>query len=157
MTSQVHNVLKDSAFQPKKIWRDTLWESDKKASNPRVDNWGLCCQKQVSQAGISNYIPQFTVGCNSSFLPEIPASDNKVLTCDLCCLAICNISLLRGNSLLKISTWGWPISLGHIKVIPKAIGLILFMYSLLWKMAIILCWYLVCDRQIHWVWYWSIV
>ena len=26
--------------------------------------WGLCCQKQVSQAGISNYIPQFTVGCN---------------------------------------------------------------------------------------------
>ena len=26
--------------------------------------WGLCCQKQVSQAGISNYISQFTVVCN---------------------------------------------------------------------------------------------
>ena len=25
---------------------------------------GLCCQKQVSEAGISNYIPQKTVGCN---------------------------------------------------------------------------------------------
>ena len=25
---------------------------------------GLCCQKQVSQAGISNYIPQLTVGYN---------------------------------------------------------------------------------------------
>ena len=40
--------------------------------------WRLCCQKQVSQAGISNYIPQFTVGCNSLSLPEIPASGNKV-------------------------------------------------------------------------------
>ena len=41
-------------------------------------NWGLCCQKQVSQAGISNYIPQFTVGCNYLSLSEIPASGNKV-------------------------------------------------------------------------------
>ena len=41
--------------------------------------WGLCCQKQVSQAGISNYIPQFTVGCNYLSLPEIPASGNKAL------------------------------------------------------------------------------
>ena len=41
--------------------------------------WGLCCQKQVSQAGISNYIPQFTVGCNYLSLPEIPASGNQVL------------------------------------------------------------------------------
>ena len=40
--------------------------------------WGLCCQKQVSQAGISNYIPQFTVKCNYLSLPEIPASGNKV-------------------------------------------------------------------------------
>ena len=30
---------------------------------------GLCCQKQVSQAGISNYIPQFTVGCNYLHAP----------------------------------------------------------------------------------------
>ena len=40
--------------------------------------WGLCCQKQVSQAEISNYIPQFTVGCNYLSLHEIPASGNKV-------------------------------------------------------------------------------
>ena len=33
--------------------------------------WGLCCHKQVSQAGISNYIPQKTVGCNYLFLPEM--------------------------------------------------------------------------------------
>ena len=25
--------------------------------------WGLCCQKQVSQTGISNSIPQYSVGC----------------------------------------------------------------------------------------------
>ena len=30
-------------------------------------------QKQVPQAEISNYIPQFTEGCNYSSLPEIPA------------------------------------------------------------------------------------
>ena len=36
--------------------------------------WGLCCQNQVSQAGISIHIPQFTVGCNYLSLSEIPAS-----------------------------------------------------------------------------------
>ena len=36
--------------------------------------WGLCRQKQISQAGISNCIPQNTVGCNSLSLPEIPGS-----------------------------------------------------------------------------------
>ena len=41
--------------------------------------WELCCHKQVSQAGISNYIPQFTVGCNYLSLSEIPASGDKVL------------------------------------------------------------------------------
>ena len=46
-----------------------------------VDIWGLCCQMQVSQAGISNYIPQFTVGCNYLSLPEIPASWHKVHLC----------------------------------------------------------------------------
>ena len=43
------------------------------------DIWRLRRQKQVSQAGISNYIPQFTVGCNYLSLPEIPASGTKVL------------------------------------------------------------------------------
>ena len=41
--------------------------------------WGLCCQKQVSQAGISKYIPQWTAGRDYLSLPEIPASGNKVL------------------------------------------------------------------------------
>ena len=36
--------------------------------------WGLCRQKQISQAGISNCIPRNTVGCNSLSLPEIPGS-----------------------------------------------------------------------------------
>ena len=35
--------------------------------------------KQVSQAGIRNYIPQFTVGCNYLSLPEVPASGSNVL------------------------------------------------------------------------------
>ena len=40
--------------------------------------WG---QKQVSQAGISNYIPQFTMGYNYLYLSEIPALSNKVNIC----------------------------------------------------------------------------
>ena len=36
------------------------------------------CQKQVSQAGIRNCIPQNTVGCNYLSLPEIIAPDTKV-------------------------------------------------------------------------------
>ena len=40
---------------------------------------GLCCQKQASQAGISNCIPQNTVGYNYISLPEIPASGIKGL------------------------------------------------------------------------------
>ena len=34
--------------------------------------WGLWHQKQVSQAGISNYILQKTAGYNYMSLPEIP-------------------------------------------------------------------------------------
>ena len=41
--------------------------------------WRSVCQKQVSQAGISNYIPQYTVGCYYLSLPEKPTSGNKVL------------------------------------------------------------------------------
>ena len=52
--------------------------------------WELCCQKQVSQAGISNYIPQFIVGCNYLSLPEIPASGNKFLTLRIQAIAMLN-------------------------------------------------------------------
>ena len=46
--------------------------------------WGLCCQNQVSQAGISNCIPKLAAGCDYLSLPEIPASDNKFLICNAC-------------------------------------------------------------------------
>ena len=41
-------------------------------------NW-LWCQKQVTQAGTNNCIPQNTMGCDYLSLPEIPASSTKVL------------------------------------------------------------------------------
>ena len=41
--------------------------------------YGLCRQKQVSQTGLSNCIPQYSVGCNYLSLPEIPAFVIKVL------------------------------------------------------------------------------
>ena len=43
--------------------------------------WGLCCQKQIYQTGISNYISQSTMRCNYLYLPDISASGNKVLIC----------------------------------------------------------------------------
>ena len=45
--------------------------------------WGLNYQKQVSQAWISNCIPQNVVGCNYISLLEIPASGNKVHIYDI--------------------------------------------------------------------------
>ena len=41
--------------------------------------WGVWHQKQVSRAGISNYIPQFTVECYYLSLFEIPASGAKII------------------------------------------------------------------------------
>ena len=41
--------------------------------------WRLWCQRQVFQAGINDYIPQYAVGCNYLSLPEIHASDTNVL------------------------------------------------------------------------------
>ena len=40
--------------------------------------WGLWCQKLVSQAWISNCIPQYSVRCNDLFKSEIPAPGTKV-------------------------------------------------------------------------------
>ena len=51
--------------------------------------WGLCCQKQVSQTRINNYITQFTVGCSYLSMPEITASGSKVLIyASLCLLGV---------------------------------------------------------------------
>ena len=41
--------------------------------------WRHWCQKQVSQAGISNNIPPKTVGCNYLSMPEIPTSGTTVV------------------------------------------------------------------------------
>ena len=41
--------------------------------------WGLWCRKQLSQAGINNCIPQYSVGCSYLSLPETLASGTKVL------------------------------------------------------------------------------
>ena len=61
-------------------WRHPIHNGIRHHQESNTTNiWGHCCHKQVSQAGISNYIPQFTVGCNYLSLPEIPASGNKVL------------------------------------------------------------------------------
>ena len=42
-------------------------------------NLGLLCLRQVSQARIKYYSPQFTVGCNYLYLPEIPGLGAKSL------------------------------------------------------------------------------
>ena len=52
--------------------------------------WGIWCQKQVSQTGISNYTPQFTVGCNYLSLPEI-------------ILTTCNTALISFSTLCRYS------------------------------------------------------
>ena len=39
----------------------------------------LWCQKQVPRACISNFIPQFTVGCNYLCMPKILASGTRVI------------------------------------------------------------------------------
>ena len=72
----------------------------------QLPSWGFWCQKQASQGGISNCIPQYSVGCNYLFLPDIPANylslpeiptpDTKVL-----------------NSHLQDSPWAAPILLHH--------------------------------------------
>ena len=66
--------------------------------------WGLWQQKQVSQAGVRNYIPQFTVGCNYLSLSEIPASGTKVLICP---------GLFQTRPVLWLLMPWLPVSLGH--------------------------------------------
>ena len=44
-----------------------------------VYKWGLWCQNQVSQTGISNCIPHYSVGCNYLSMPEMSPSVPKVL------------------------------------------------------------------------------
>ena len=47
----------------------------------RVIIWGLSRHKQVYHVWISNCIQQNTVECSHLSMPEIPASDTKVLIC----------------------------------------------------------------------------
>ena len=72
------------------------------------DNWGLCCLKQVSQTGISNFIPQNTVGCNYLSLPEIPASGNKVHNCvDPVCMLYVSKALSTQINWLQNGIGSW--------------------------------------------------
>ena len=66
--------------------------------------WGLCCQKHVSQAGISNYIPQSTVGCNYFSLFEIPASGN-ILLWDVITYPCLRYLLLATKSTYVLRNW----------------------------------------------------
>ena len=74
----------------------------------RVHIWGLCCQKQVSQARISKYTRQFTVRCNYLSLPEIPASGNKVLISARIHFTLCGVLLLFGAG------WFYPYPPGSL-------------------------------------------
>ena len=49
------------------------------ASELTIIIWRLQCQKQVSQTGISNCIPLYSVGCNYLSMPVIPASGTKII------------------------------------------------------------------------------
>ena len=51
-----------------------FWTSQQHSSQIMDKIWWLWRKKQVSQAGISNSIPQNTMGCNYLSLPEITAS-----------------------------------------------------------------------------------
>ena len=90
-------ILSDQQFfecmtSLRKVWRSHLrwreilltswWDITVKCvlSTPYIYViYGFCCQKQVSQAGICNCTPQYSVGWNYLFELEIPASGNKVL------------------------------------------------------------------------------
>ena len=59
-------------------------------------------RKQVSQAGISNGIPQDTEGCNYLSLPEIPASGTEAL---IYTLQYFGKYLIETNCLLAVSAY----------------------------------------------------
>ena len=63
---------------------------------------GLWHQKQVYQAWLSNYIPHNTLGHNYLSMPQIPASDAKVL---ICIINIWNLSLVGTYIYLFIKQW----------------------------------------------------
>ena len=62
------------------------------------------CQKQVSQAWISNCIPQNTVGCNYLSLPVIPASGTIVLK-SATQASVCQI---------KNTNWFWAVTIAEL-------------------------------------------
>ena len=94
--------------------------------------WGLCCQKHISQAGISNYIPRLTVGCNYLSLPEIPASGNNVLICTLLDNTTNHDCLVVNTG--ETSHWSiiWVFVLDHIPTKSEFfdVAAIIYMYSM---------------------------
>ena len=70
---------------------------------PASDKWGLCCQKQISKAGISNYIPQYNVGYN--YL-SLLLTTNKVHKCCVTSMAWRSI-LMTFSQLLPDTLYLW--------------------------------------------------
>ena len=64
-------------------WRQSRHLNNCRFSFAEYFIWGLWCQKQVSQAGVSNCILQYSLGCNDLSVSEVPASGTKVLICRL--------------------------------------------------------------------------
>ena len=65
--------------------------------------WGLWSQKAVSQARISNCIPQYSVVCNYLSLPRILASGTKVLIYEMCYSFVSKKSWLLKNIIFYFS------------------------------------------------------
>ena len=117
--SQILRALKISTFIY--VWtryfvlnfKGIIWNSTKYLLPPYTQFsyahiWQLWRQKQVSRTGISNYIPQFTVGCNYLSLPEIPASGNKVKNCWM-------ISWVTYKGIMKLTWYRDKLACFHCK------------------------------------------
>ena len=90
-------------------------------------NWGFLCQKQVSRAWMSNYIPQYPVRCTSNYihLPQIPASGTNPLNCGGL-MAWCQCV---GEKQLEVNS----IAIGHVTLVTMTGLLDAYSRHLLWK------------------------
>ena len=57
-TNNKFQTNRSSGHQQPQLWLQRRGFAKVQLLVMRWHNWGLCCQKQVSQAGTSNYIPQ---------------------------------------------------------------------------------------------------
>ena len=84
------------------------------------NSWRRWRQKQVSQSGISNCIPQNTVGCNYLSQPEIPVSGTKGLNC--ISKTYLKMIQIEQEHLLMATTW-WPRTVdATASIVHAAVG-----------------------------------